>query len=66
MQKICIITQFSLGIFQNEYRKFLLECPEVPNRTHMNERNQVDVSVYALPHAQNHLHILVHSNQLHI
>ena len=43
MQKISIIGQFSLDILQIWYWELLLEGPDVPEHTHMNELNQIDL-----------------------
>ena len=47
MQKISIMAQFTLDILQIWYLELRLKGPGVPDYTHMNELNQIDVFVYA-------------------
>ena len=47
MQKNSIIAQLSLDILQIWYWELFLEGPGVPDHTHTNELNWIDVFVYA-------------------
>ena len=44
-KKISIIAQFSLNILQIWYWELRLEGPGVPDHTHMNELNQIDLCI---------------------
>ena len=52
MQKINITSQISLDILQNKW-VLLFACPCLPDHTHMNGLNHIDILMYAYAYTKN-------------